>query len=203
MKIETLIVDSPFGFTPPQPFYRADDAESLMILLPGRNYTVYHPALAYMAYMGVQQGYDVLGIHYLFQFTDSPDMGQMPQLQAEIDRTLAVIDLSAYRKVAIIGKSLGTPLALDLAHKMQTDALILLTPIPQALGGDPPVPTLALIGTADPYFSRQMIDENPQIRWKIYDGLDHGFLKQGDWQASLDALRQVVQDCADFLTEMS
>jgi pimeloyl-ACP methyl ester carboxylesterase len=199
MKIESLTVDSPFGPTAPQPFYRAEGAERLLILLPGRGYTVYHPALTYLAYMGVEQGYDVLGIHYRFQFDGIGHIGDFPQLRDEIDRTLSVIDLSVYRQIAIAGKSMGTPLAVELARKLQAQALILLTPIPQALGDAPTVPTLALIGTADPFYSPQMVDANSQLRWKVYPDLDHGFLKAGDWRASLDALGQIVQDCADFL----
>ena len=117
MKIDTLEIESPFGVMLPQPFYRADSASSLMILLPGRGYTVHHPVLAYMAYMGVEQGCDVLGIHYGFQFTGSLSNAQLPLLQQDIDRTLAAVDVDRYRRVVIVGKSMGTPLAVDLARR--------------------------------------------------------------------------------------
>ncbi len=200
MKIDTLEIESPFGVTLPQPFYRADNAGCLMILLPGRGYTVHHPALAYMAYMGVEQGCDVLGIHYGFQFTGSLSGEQFPLLLQDIDRTLAAVDLSDYSRVVIVGKSMGTPLAVDLARRSRCDALILLTPVPQALGGEPPAPTLALIGTADPFYSPQMVQDNPQIRWQVFEGLDHGFLKAGDWAASLSALGEIIRACGEFIS---
>ena len=203
MRLETIPVDSPFGVTLQQPFFRAEPAASrLLILLPGRGYTVHHPALSYMSLMAVEQGWDVLAVQYGFQMTGGFDMSQMPLLQTDINRSLAVIDLSAYERHGIVGKSLGTPLAVTLAARLQASALILLTPVPAALQAAMPTRTLALIGSADPFYEPHLVESHGEIQWKVYEGLDHGFLKPGDWAASIAVMGGLIATCADFLQQV-
>jgi hypothetical protein len=202
MKLETIAVESPFGVTLQQTLYQPEaSANRLMVLLPGRGYTVHHPALAYMAYMGVENGYDVLALQYGFQITGNFATDQLPLLQEDMRRSMDALYLAPYSQYCVVGKSLGTPLAVDLGRQLQAQALILLTPIPATFHTPISARALALIGTGDPFYTPQLIQENPGVQWKVYPDLDHGLLKPGDWAASLDALKTLIGDCAAFLQQ--
>ncbi len=208
--ITPLEVQSPFGLTIRNHFFQQQTAsDKLMILLPGRGYTLDHPALYHMLYLGLEQGYDVLPVQYGFQVNQSDLLPeQMPYLMQDITGALDLVMKRDYREVSVIGKSLGTPLAVTVAHALDADekALILLTPIGSAVQDAKGIRTLAIVGTADPYYSEALNLQGTTadyVRWQIIPDLNHGFLKKDDWRYSVKCLYDILESCAAFLQESS
>ena len=80
-------------------------------------------------------------------------------------------------------------------------SLILLTPVAQATAFVGDIATLAVIGTADPMYDANLIadETRPNVSWRVFEGLDHGLDKEGDWRGSISALADVTAACDDFL----
>lgn len=182
-------------------------SDQLMILLPGRGYTCDHPLLHYVRGIGLQHGWDVLAVRYGFQVADRDlKSEETPDLLDEVSQTAAQVYARGYRRLCLVGKSLGTPLAAQLAKEspVEQTALLLLTPIGGALHGLGGIRTLAVIGTADPLYSPALIDAfagEPLLRWQVYENLNHALEADGDWRASLARLAEIMAVCEQFLLE--
>ncbi|MGQ9888816.1 MAG: alpha/beta hydrolase [Aggregatilineales bacterium] len=206
VEITTLTHTSPFGPTMTTLFFRhVQPAERLLVLLPGRGYTVNHPVLFHLLYLALENGWDALPVSYGFQMSGGdfrPE--QFPLLQEDVALATAPALASGYRRLCVAGKSMGTSLAVDLARSAKADSvsLILLTPVGgvmQALDG---IPTLAVIGTNDPLYSPDVVrltESDAHVDWRVYDGLNHSLIVEGDWRASLAALREIMDVCEWFL----
>lgn len=208
VKVTTLTHASPFGVEVSSPLHQHDGpAERLLVLLPGRGYTVGHPLLFHLLHLALENGWDALAVSYGFQAAGGdfrPE--QFPLLQQDVALATAPALARGYRQVCVAGKSLGTPLAVDVARSAKAEqvSLILLTPVSgvmQALDG---IRTLAVIGTDDPLYSPETVrltEGDAHIEWRVYDGLDHALMVKDDWRASVAALRQIMGDCERFLRE--
>ena len=205
MKVETITIDSPFGIQIDQRFMRQDTpADNLLIILPGRGYTVNHPVLAYLSQMALANGFDVLPVQYGFQVMSSGfEIQQLPLVMDDVRLTSeTVLTNYTYRHICIAGKSMGTPLALQLGQMIQADHLsqILLTPIGPALQPSGDIRTLAMIGTADPVYTPDVGQNPPEnVIWRIFDNLDHGLVDASDWLYSLHMLETIIGTCEEFL----
>ncbi|MBZ0294606.1 MAG: hypothetical protein K8L99_18725 [Anaerolineae bacterium] len=203
--ITTISVDSPFGVSFGNNFYQADNASrKLMVILPGRGYQVEHPALFYTVFLGLENGFDVLPVQYGFQVKRTNlDTSQMPLLMQDVDIAVQQVLPRGYQDICIVGKSLGTPLAVELITRLDAarKSLILLTPISLALQSSPPVPTLAAIGTADNFYSADTIAQMPEIEWVVLDQLNHGLIKDNDWHATIQAQHTVLERCDQFIKD--
>jgi hypothetical protein len=130
-----------------------DDPAGLLVMLPGRGYTCDHPALHYLRKAAADLGYDVLSVWYSFQIAPqvvSDDQVTLEGLAAEVDQAIREALKRGYKRMSIAGKSLGTPLAV--LHAAQAESLILLTPVGASVLDVGAIPTLAVIGTADPLY---------------------------------------------------
>jgi acetyl esterase/lipase len=183
---------------------QTDGTDKLLVILPGYGYTFEYPVLYYLRKAALELGYDVLSVQYGFQAAHV-DMTSdtMPYVQEDVQAAFDTLPAHHYRQICVAGKSLGTFLAADLADKITAEhlSLILLTPIPGAVQMAGERPTLAVIGTADPRYTTDMIQNTPTLTWRVYDGLDHSLEKPGDWRASLTVLPEIIAACADFLAE--
>lgn len=167
----------------------------LLVLLPGRSYTVHHPALYYLGVAAVSAGYDLLPLTYGFQI--APDRVEgVGDLLGEARTALRRALERGYGSVCIAGKSLGTPVAAALAQEADVKQvrLILQTPVMNATSMVGDVPTLAIIGTADPAYNAQTVADETRahVTWRVFDGLDHALEIDGDWRASLAALADMT-----------
>lgn len=177
-------------------------SDKLLIILPGRGYTTEHPLLYYLRSAALQLGYDVLSVQYGFQAAQiDVTIENMPYIQDDVQQAVKSVLARGYRKICIAGKSLGTPLAAELARSI-TDAqvsLLLLTPIGAAAQGLGAIPALAVIGTADAAYSADMIKDDDYLTWRVFEGLNHSLELRGDWRASLAVLPEIIGACAAFL----
>jgi len=174
----------------------------LLVLLPGRYYYVTSPALHYLGKAGLSAGYDLLPVAYGFQVAPERVDG-VGDLMGEARAAVAQALERGYGQVCIAGKSLGSPVAAALAQELAVKQvrLILLTPVTGAVNFVGDVETLAVIGTADPMYDAQAVadETRPNVTWRVFDGLNHGLEKEGDWRGSMTALAGVTAVCDDFL----
>ncbi len=202
----TIEVESRFGVTVHNQLIRHESAsERLIVMLPGRGYTCNHPVMHYLRKVGLTLGWDVLSVEYGFQTANLPlTPERMPDIWDDVRQATREV-LSNYEMVCIAGKSLGTPLAAQLAAQLAGNlerALILLTPIRDAVQMANNVKTLAVAGTADPVYDPDSVIDTANVAWRVFDGLNHSLEVAGDWQASVRALEQVIASCVDFLEEL-
>lgn len=174
----------------------------LMVFLPGWGYTNDMPILFYLRDLALRAGWDTLSITYAFQAYPDQEPGE---LGMEVQAILNHPDrLPGYRTVCYVGKSLGTPLAIEAARQPIAGhvRLILLTPILNCTAQAGPWPTLAIIGTHDSHYSPELLHSThgkSNVTWCIHTGLDHSLQVEGDHRASLSALANILDDCAAFM----
>ena len=204
MPSELITVDSPLGVTVKHRFQFHDPAaDKLVIILPGRGYTVNHPVLAHLGLMAFANGYDVLPVQYGFQTSGDLDPTQIPLLQQDVQLATAPVLQRGYHEICVVGKSLGTPLAIDLAQSIEAAVVsqILLTPIGAAMQAAGDIRTLAIIGTADPLYMPEMVNDSPNTTWRVFENLNHGLIDEDNWRYSIDCLRDIIATCETFLLE--
>lgn len=204
LSFSTIPVESAFGITIRNLLITQEPAtDRLVVLLPGRGYTVNHPVMHYVRKMATLQGWDVLSVSYGFQLTQAQlTLDNLPQAHQDAEMALnAVLKDRDYANICIVGKSMGSPFASMLAQALTVPkrSLILLTPVRDAvaLAGD--VPTLAVIGTQDPVYDPDSVSDTDTVTWTVLEGLNHGLEHEDDWDGSIDALREVTAACERFL----
>ncbi len=206
MPIRTRIVkvESQVGVTVHSPLMYHDDpaSDKLMVMLPGQGYSCNHPVLYYVRRMAIKHGFDVLSVEYGFQAAHLElDVQTTATLQDDVSQAVKPVLERGYQQVCIVGKSLGTPLAAELAKTITADklSLILLTPIAGVFQGLDTIRTLAVIGTGDPLYSPEVVAAVPSIEWQVFDGLNHSLEVRSDWKASISALDRVITVCEAFI----
>lgn len=206
MQMNTVKVESHFGATIHNLFLTHETAsDKLMVMLPGRGYTCEHPLMYYLRRAAMTQGYDVLSVQYGFQVANTELTGEnavylRDDVQKAVDGTLP----GGYRQVCVVGKSMGTPLATELARSLTNDviSLIQLTPIGGAVQELENIRTLAIIGTADPLYNAEEVatfKDHSTITWKVLDGLNHSLENPDDWRVSLAMLLDITATCEAFI----
>jgi hypothetical protein len=205
MNIETIPFTTSNGVTVNNRLWSGDaPTRKLMILYPGRGYTIDNPLLHFLAEVGVQNGMDVFGVQYEFQAIGGAfDRSQSGDIAAEAQRAVDdFLDSRSYQYIIPAGKSLGTPLASQFAiNDKRTIACILLTPIPGSLDDALTVPTLGVIGTADPFYgmlSDEVKDPPENITWQVVDDANHG-LEVPNWDKTITILRETMTACEQFI----
>ncbi len=181
--------------------FHNSDAERLLVILPGRGYLADFPLLYYLRELGLNHGYDVVSVSYAFQVMGNTHI-DMTDLIEEVHQVWDSLPKKAYKRLCIAGKSLGTPLAVQLAPQIIQPQLLLLTPVGGAVKMADELDTLAVIGTADHGYDPKQIEADkarPNIRWEVLDDLDHRLEKPGDLPQSLLALQIVMAVCEKFL----
>jgi hypothetical protein len=206
MTIEPIRVESPFGVTVEQRFHVHEPrSDRLLVVLPGRAYLVSHPVLFHVDQMSYERGWDVLPVQYGFQLGGDLGAGQEPLLAEDVRLATAPALERGYREVCVVGKSLGTPLAMELARTAAAAAAaesvsrILLTPIGTALAPADGIRTLSIIGTADPLYAPGLAVDTATTTWRVFERLDHGLVDEGDWRFSIGSLAAIVAACEEFI----
>ena len=134
-----ISVDSKFGIRLQHNFITQQSADKLMILLPGRGYTVSAPLLRYIGQIGRRHSYDVLHVNYGIHMTHVDNwMTRIADIYEDTQAAVSQVDLGMYRSVCVVGKSLGTIVACQLLSQLDLPkaSVLMLTPIQNANGTD-------------------------------------------------------------------
>jgi hypothetical protein len=158
------------------------------VFVPGRLGGSFQPAFAYLRELLGGVGWSVLAVNGDYETGDPVEWVRA--------RTRAAL---AYREPTLfVGKSLAS-FAADLVHV----PAVWLTPlVGEAAVRDGIAPPALLVGgTADPSwdagFARSLGVQVVEL-----ERVDHGLVVEGDVEASLDAMRRLVQAVAAFATPL-
>jgi pimeloyl-ACP methyl ester carboxylesterase len=181
-------------------------SRDLIVMLPGRGYTIDHPLFHYLAQIAVQRGIDAFGVQYSFQATGEDfKMDEMTALSIDVVSAVGAFMIHRkYNRIIVVAKSLGTAIMTALDDILPTvTARIMLTPIP---GMEParPAPMLSVVGTADPFYrGLQAAIASPakDIQWHVVEGANHALEYDDDWRSSLGAMLDVLEACEGFIDD--
>lgn len=196
----------------PHTFYRQDSApRGLLIVLPGLHYGPDGP-LNYHVVHGLRaEGWDTLGLTYGFQAAVKSGYAEnwIPMLEECRQAIRTAVDHRPYPIVAVVGKSLGSSVLSALAIEMEELAAARLAHHTPPLGMPSIDDNLAAsrqamylaLGTVDNFYDPDRLADlrarRPMLI-RVVEGADHGMDVPGDLEATLRAVRQVVEDTLSF-----
>jgi hypothetical protein len=192
---------------------QAEATDHLGILLPGYRHTIDMPDLHYAGLILQQKHADVLRVEYEYSKTDfmnRPGPERAEWLAADVRAACAAgLAKRSYKKLTLIGKSLGT---LAIGHLLEDPrfagaSCIWSTPIladPWLCGQirKHHPRSLFIIGTADPLLDSAVLDElvgSTKGKALILPGLHHGLEIEDDIPGTLEALRRIVEAMHEFI----
>ncbi len=215
---ETLAIPGYRDEWVPHTFFRQESpSDHLALIFPGMGYTAFMPLLYYPLQMLLARGADVLRVETVYyRRPDYLALGDEDQLRWVKADTLAAcragLAQGRYRRVTLVGKSLGT-LSMRDALAAHPDlpglACVWLTPIltnPGLRKACQHVPQRALfvIGTADSYYRPAELDEVVQATGGerlVIPNADHSLELRGDVGSSLRELQKIMGVIERFLAE--
>jgi len=204
-RVTNIPIESAFGVTLHQEYYASDPrSDKLMILLPGKGYTIHSPLFHYIKPMGIQNGFDVLSINYAIHVTQVDNwITRISDIQADTQKAVDHVLQHDYQTVCVVGKSLGTPIAATIANQLDAPnkSVLMLTPIQAAMSMLNQIRTLGIIGTSDPAYDPELIVETDTQSWLVFDDLNHSLEYRNDRNKSLDVLKQILSSCESFIKE--
>lgn len=187
--------------------------DHLGIILPGYRHTIDMPDLHYAGLILGQKGADVLRVEYAYPKTDfmsRPERERAERLSADVRGACAAgLKKREYRKITLIGKSLGT---LAMGHLLEDPAFsaaacIWSTPLladewlrAQIRKRQPR--SLFIIGTADHFYSPALLAELVDAtkgKALVLEGAHHGLEIEGDIPGTLAALSRIVDAMREFI----
>ena len=189
------------------------ESDHLGVLLPGYRHTVDMPDLHYAGRILLAKGADVLRIEYAYPKTDfmkRPQAVQADWLSTDARAACAAgLQRREYRKITLIGKSLGT---LAMGHLLEDTrfagvACVWSTPIlanewlcSQIKKHRPR--SLFIIGTADHFYQPAVLQDLVDVtqgKSLVLEGVHHGLEIDGDIPGTLDALYRIVDALQEFI----
>ncbi len=194
---------------------RSTLSNHLGIILPGYRYPAEMPPLHFAGSVLQNQGADLLHIDYTYYRTDfykHPQSEQDEWISTDVFAACnAALSQHSYKKITMIGKSLGT---IAMGHlladtRFQKVTCIWMTPIltenwlcsrieqvrPRSL---------FIIGTADQFYRPDILQHLEHVtngQSLVPEGVDHSLEIPGDIPKSLMVLNQIVQACKEFLDQ--
>ena len=182
----------------------------LAVFFPGIGYTVDRPLLYFSRQLAIESGYEIrlLPCHGFPQQV----RGDRAKMEAcfhialsQSEEMLSDLNLSAYRDVLFIGKSVGTIVAACIAAKSAAKDLIrlvLYTPLPDTFSY-PSGTAIAFTGGNDPWVggteSRiSKLCEERGVPCVLVPNANHS-LETGDVPTDLETLRRVMAYTAQFI----
>jgi dienelactone hydrolase len=187
--------------------------DHLGIILPGYRHTIDMPDLHYAGLILQKRGADVLRVEYAYPKTDfrqRPQQEQADRLSADVRAACAAgLARRAYKKITLIGKSLGT---LAIAHLLEDPrfaaaACVWSTPV---LASDwmcaqirKHLPrSLFIIGTADDFYNPALLNglvDATKGKALVLPGVHHGLEIEGDIPGTLAALNRIVDAMQEYI----
>ncbi len=199
----------------PNTYWRQPSSDRVAIVLPGYGYSADMPVLYYPGRAALERGADLLQVQYAYNlnaaYRQQTDEEQMRWLVEDSQAACReVFSRREYRRVTLIGKSLGT---MAMARLLPADpgfdhaACVWLTPVLS----DPQVERLILssdrksllvIGTADSFYHPEMIaqiqrKENTQVM--VIPDADHSLEIKGDIVRSIKIMEKLVEQMISFM----
>ncbi len=203
--------------TPHTFFRQAHETEHVALLLPGVGYTTHMPLLYYPTRILLQLGADVLRVETMYaRLSDYEALDPAERTRwvfaDAVAACRAALAQRTYRRMTLIGKSLGTLAAghlLTAEPALRAAEVIWLTPLlwndalrEQIRQVKPR--SLFACGSADPHYSADHLAELRAAtggQAVVIENANHSLDIEGDVAQSLRALGQVMQAVQAFLEQ--
>lgn len=177
------------------------DSDTLVILLPGNQYTTMAPLLYYSYNMALQLKYDVLAMDYGFQRTGETLLREeVPYVVAECKEIIdcCLQSNQAYKKLIFIAKCAGTGILAELAKEYShyEQCNVFLTPMVRSMEAIHHSRSLVIVGSEDGHFQESHIQEisnKANVTVKLLQGANHD-LDTEDFESSIDLLKEAVKE---------
>lgn len=171
------------------------------LVLPGRGYTVDHPALYWSCQVLAQAGWRVVMLRWQAEDVDHADVRSFVEGGAQVLDDAAGED----RRTLVLAKSLGS-YAAGWASIRRCPA-IWLTPLmtEQSVADNLrtyAAPSLLIGGTGDRLWCSPQLEPPDQVVVQL-DGVDHALLRPGNWRESIAVLQAVLSAVEDFARRIS
>lgn len=190
-------------------------SNTLFVFLPGVGYKNDYPLMYYIAKYAQAHSYDMLRVDYNYKengFLNETSEVQNEWISEDMSAIIHYLSSYEYNRVVWVAKSLGTLLLAlskdflqnDLAIKHQS--FLWLTPlfseveVPNAMSSLQ-FPSLYVIGTEDPYYSQDVIEQLlslHHLKGVVIDHADHS-LEDSSPLNSIQNLQKVLKETVDFL----
>jgi hypothetical protein len=165
------------------------DPARCAVILPGMFYPTRAPVLWFAREAALALGWSALEV--LGEPGQQPDPVSWQRTAAE-----AAFDAAGSGRVLVIGKSLATLLAGSVADR-DLPAVWLTPALTEAAVGEGLArtrrPTVVMGGSADDFWRREALPDNPALESIELPGLDHSLQVPGDPLASIEPLGAVVR----------
>ncbi len=196
-------------------YRQKNETTETALVFPGYGYTVTMPILFYTIEALIEKGFNVISMDHNYSkddvFRSKSQEEREDHLRTDIDALyLAAINNGLSDIGVLAGKSLGTR---SIAHLIETHKeleqakTILLTPILSdpsltQIMKESQAKSLAVIGTADPFFDLEIIKTlqgKVGLKFYIIERANHGLQIEGELQKSLIVLQGVIQEISILL----
>ncbi|MFJ7725255.1 alpha/beta family hydrolase [Neobacillus sp. NPDC097160] len=194
-------------------------SQAICIMLPGLGYSTQRPLFHYATGMCLNHNIDVLHVNY--QFTKNEQFKMLSETEQDqwmYEDVKAVVEEvlkdTVYEQCFLVSKSIGTiPMAMEWTRKNYIDNAIgvWLTPlikddqVYQALINTDRH-SLCVIGDQDHHFIEERISSlknNPLVGTVVIPDADHGLEIKGDISASIEAIKEVIEQVQEFMIKFS
>lgn len=200
----------------PHSFIRQDrETEHLAILIPGFAYGQESPALYYPARLLSDMGADVLRLERLYaEFPGFGDLAESERARVIVADALSACEAGlkqrSYRRITLIGKSIGTlamARLLTLMPALKGADCIWLTPLLEnermrrsILEHRPR--SLFVIGTEDRFYNPELLSEverGTEGRSLVIEEADHSLEISKSVTASIEVMSSLIREISAFL----
>lgn len=194
MDRKEIIIDSKWKSKLKNPYF-VNNSDTIVIMLPGRGYTVNAPLFYYLTGMCFELEYDVLQINYGYQMAqETYCFEDYPTLLTEIKAV--VHQLPKYKKIILVGKSMGTFFLNDLEE--YSNALkIFLTPTDKILDRVKDLNDLYIYGSHDRWLKKNM-SRLALANSLCLSGAGHS-LTTGDLQTDLEYMKKIIKSIREYI----
>lgn len=185
---------------------------SLVIMFPGRGYSVQGPLFHYSTGVYLNKGFDILQVNYDYTTKEAESMSLEEEMIRIHEDVNAVIDEElkneAYDNFILLGKSIGTIALSSVIHRQEFTLAkcIWLTPLFQLdkvfeSMKSSTQPGLCIIGEEDPCFIQNRYDEIQSMETftsLLIPGTDHSLNYSDRPIDSIDVLKRVISEISLF-----
>lgn len=173
----------------------------LLVLFPGRGYTVDMPLFYYARLKYRRNGYEIFNITYPPRNDMSFDKWVDVLVKSAGEQLCFLDNSDTFDDIVFLSKSIGTVIALKTAENFGlANRHVLFTPISRTLNyikSDHSI-KLVIFGTADPYVDATGLKEQCEqnaIDYLMIEGADHRLETNGTEEKNIEILRKIIEAC--------
>lgn len=188
--------------------YFESNNDKICFMFSGTGYTYDKPLLYYSTALMLELGYDIVQICYSFeqlQFEQEPKAISEMVFSATNPIVTHMLNSKPYQKSVYIGKSLGTLPIIDFYMQQDpscSSRYVLFTPLlsfEHILQNLQDKHAFLAIGTADPHFSQEKLDQLNCHHLAIVENANHSLEIANDTVTSINLCQSLLKELQLFI----